>query len=141
MANNYSVGATIVPSDCLAPGGAKRMVEIWQSFSEREDDLADWYYGLDLEAQSDGSLYLSSDEEWFSHECFEELVNAAAKEHLIVQSFGISVAFFCSKLRPDEFGGDYLRAMPTGEVIYISTHGLREATDEQIRAIQELLRS
>lgn len=141
MANNYSVGATIVPSDCLAPGGAKRMVEIWQSFSEREDDLADWYYGLDLEAQSDGSLYLSSDEEWFSDDCFRELVSVAAKEDLIVKSFSISVAHFCSKLRPDEFGGDYFRALPNGDVICISSSFLACATDEELGAIHSLLRN
>ena len=141
MANNYSTGATIVPSDCLAPGGAKRMVEIWESFAEREDDLADWHYGLYLEAQSDGSLYLASDEEWFSEESFIGLVRAAAKESLIVKSFGISIAYFCSKLRADEFGGTYFRATTDGIVMGICTDFFHQASDDQLIAIMDVLES
>ena len=131
MADNYSQASTFIPQACLAPGGAKRMIEIL--------DLIEDNGGLQLEACSDGGLYMTSDDEYFSEDCFCELVKAAAKEVLIVLSFGISVAYTCSKLRPDEFGGSYLRAMPNGEVVSISTFLLENYNDQvlmQIRAME-----
>lgn len=139
MANNYESGATLVPADCFAPGGAEAAVLIngeLQDILERDDrpaEFDDFYAGcLDLEMSADGSLYLASGDEYFCPMSFEHLIEKLAERKLITKSFGLSVAYYCSKLRPDEHGGAYYRALPSGEVLVISTQ-LDDLTDEQFR--------
>lgn len=139
MANNYESGATRVPADCFAPGGAEAAVLIngeLQDILSQDDDPAefeDFYAGcLDLEMDGDGSLYISSGDEYFCPLSFEYLIEKLAERKLLLKSFGLSVAYYCSKLRPDEHGGVYYRALPSGEVLAISTQ-LDCLTDEQFR--------
>ena len=134
MANNYEEAATIVSAQALAPGAAKRIQEIFLQMEEEGMDTNEWTGGLQVEAQPDGALYIASDDEWFSYDTFTTLMEKAAEEQLLLHSFGISVAWYCSKLRPDEFGGAYHRVLPTGEVLSISTC-LSEKSDEEIRAL------
>jgi len=140
MANNYECGATHVPADCFAPGGAEAAVLIngeLQDILEQDDrpeEFDDAYYAgcLDTEMGADGSLYLSSGDEYFCQMSFEYLIAKLAERKLITKSFGISTAYYCDKLRPDEHGGIYWRALPSGEVLSISTQ-LDCLTDEQFR--------
>jgi hypothetical protein len=139
MANNYESGATRVPAGCFAPGGAEAAVLIngeLQDILERDDrpeEFDDYYTGcLDTEMGADGSLYLSSGDEYFCPLSFEYLIAKLAERRLITKSFGIQLAYYCSKLRPDEHGGIYYRALPSGEVLAIGTQ-LDDLTDEQFR--------
>ena len=144
MANNYDQGATIVPAECLAPGGAEaaagillELAEILES-DERPKEFDDFYEGcLDIEPQSDGSLYISSGDEFFCFASFDYLVEKLAERNLILKSFGIQVAWTCSKLRPDEFGGTYHRAYPCGKVLSISTN-FGSLTDDQFEQIYRI---
>ncbi len=144
MANNYESGATHVPADCFAPGGAEAAVLINGKLQDilaqddRPEEFDDYYAGcLDTEMGSDGSLYLSSGDEYFCSQSFEYLVEKLAERKLLLKSFGLSIAYYCSKLRPDEHGGVYYRAMPSGEVLAISTQ-LDGLTDEQLQNICDL---
>lgn len=139
MANNYETGAAHIPADCFAPGGAEAAVQINGDLQclltedERPAELEDFYAsGLEVEMGRDGSLYLSSGEEYFCSPSFEYLIEKLAERKLLSKSFGLSVAYYCSKLRPDEHGGVYYRALPSGEVLAISTQ-LDCLTDEQFR--------
>lgn len=139
MANNYESGATRVPADCFAPGGAAAAVLIngeLQDILEQNDRPAafdDFYAGcLETEMGGDGSLYLASGDEYFCSLSFEYLVERLAERQLLIKSFGLSIAYYCSKLRPDEHGGVYYRAFPSGEVLALSTQ-LDCLTDEQFR--------
>ena len=139
MANNYESGATLVPANCFAPGGVEAAVLIngelqdILSQGDRPEEFDDFYAGcLDLEMGGDGSLYISSGDEYFCPLSFEYLIEKLAERKLLLKSFGLSIAFYCSKLRPDEHGGVYHRAMPSGEVLAISTQ-LDDLTDEQLR--------
>lgn len=148
MANNYESGATRVPAECFAPGGAQAAVlinEELQNILEQDDrpeEFDDFCAGcLDLEASDDGSLYLASGDEYFCPMSFEYLIEKLAERKLLLKSFGLGVAFYCSKLRPDErwlalsrqrHGGVYYRALPDGEVLALSTQ-LDCLTDEQFR--------
>ena len=78
MANNYDQGATFVPAECLAPGGAQAAAEILLKLAEilesdeRPGEYDDFYEGcLNVEPQSDGSLYISSGDEFFCFASFE----------------------------------------------------------------------
>lgn len=144
MANNYESGATQVPAACFAPGGAEAAVQIYSELQEllAQDDRPkeyDDFYGdcLDLEAGGDGSLYLASGDEYFCPLSFEYLIEKLAERKLLLKSFGLSIAFYCSKLRPDEHGGVYYRALPTGEVLALSTQ-LDDLTDEQFRHLVDV---
>lgn len=139
MANTYELGATRIPADCFAPGGAEAAVLInseLQGILERYDrpeEFDDYCAGcLDTEMGADGSLYLSSGDEYFCPMSLEYLIEKLAERKLITRSFGLSVAYYCSKLRPDEHGGTYYRALPSGEVLAIGTQ-LDDLTDEQFR--------
>ena len=139
MANNYESGATRVPADCFAPGGAEAAMLInneLQDILMRDDcpeEFDDFYAGgLDLEAGGYGALYIASGDEYFCPLSFEYLTQKLAERKLLLKSFGLSVAFYCSKPRPDEHGGVYYRALPNGEVLVISTQ-LDDLTDEQFR--------
>ena len=141
MANNYESGATRVPADCFAPGGAEAAVLINGELQDildqddRPEEFDDYYAGcLDTEMGADGCLYLASGDEYFCPMSFEYLIEKLAERKLITKSFGISVAYYCSKLRPDEHGGVYYRALPSGEVLAISTQ-LDCLTDEQFRRL------
>lgn len=143
MANNYESGATRVPADCFAPGGAEAAVLIngeLQDTLNSDDPPAEYddcfIGGLELEMGGDGSLYVSSGCEYFCLSSFEHLVEKLAERKLILKSFGLSVAFFCDKLRTDEHGGFYCRALPSGEVLAISTQ-LDDLTDEQLRRLTQ----
>ena len=139
MANNYESGATRVPANRFAPGGVEAAVLINGELQDilgqddRPEEFDDYYAGcLDTEMGADGSLYLSSGDEYFCQMSFEYLIAKLAERKLITKSFGIQVAYYCSKLRPDEHGGTYWRALPSGEVLAISTQ-LDCLTDEQFR--------
>lgn len=144
MANNYESGATLVPANCFAPGGAEAAVLINGELQDildqddRPEEFDDFYAGcLDLEMGSDGSLYLSSGDEYFCSQSFEYVIEKLAERKLLLKSFGLSVAYYCSKLRPDEHGGVYYRALPSGEVLCISTQ-LDDLTDEQLQSLCDL---
>ena len=144
MANNYDQGATIVPAECLAPGGAQAAAEILLKLAEilesdeRPVEYEDFYPDcLDVEPQSDGSLYISSGDEFFCLASFDYLVEKLSERNLILNSFGIQVAWTCSKLRPDEFGGTYHRAFPCGKVLSISSN-YGSLTDEQFEQIYRI---
>jgi len=137
MANNYESGATIVPADCFAPGGAEAAVLInceLQGILEQDDrpeEFDDFSAGnLDTEMLGNGSLYLASGDEYFCYPSFEYLIEKLAERKFLIKSFGIQVAYYCSKLRPDEHGGIYYRALPSGEIASINTC-LDDLTDEQ----------
>ena len=139
MANNCESGATHVPADCFAPGGAEAAVLIngelqdILSQEDRPEEFDDFYAGcLDVEMGRDGSLYLSSGEEYFCSPSFEYLIEKLAERKLLSKSFGLQIAYYCSKLRPDEHGGVYYRALPSGELLSIGTQ-LDDLTDEQFR--------
>jgi len=146
MANNYDQGATLVPASCLAEGGAQAAEEILEKLShilcnedeDRPEDFYDFYAdGLEVQAQSDGSLYISSGDEYFCAESFDYLIEKLAERNLILKSFGIQTAYTCSKLRPDEFGGTYWRAFPCGKVLAMGTQ-LGDLTDEQFEQIYRI---
>lgn len=144
MASNCESGATRVPADCFAPGGAEAAVLINGELQDildqddRPEGFDDFYAGcLDLEMGGDGSLYLSSGYEYFCSQSFEYVIEKLAERKLLLKSFGLSVAYYCSKLRPDEHGGVYYRALPSGEVLCISTQ-LDDLTDEQLQSICDL---
>jgi hypothetical protein len=139
MANNYESGATLVPASCFAPGGAEAVVLIngeLQDILEQDDrpeEFDDYCAGcLDTEITGDGSLYLAGGDEYFCGLSFEYLIEKLTERKLLLKSFGISVAYYCSKLRPGEHGGVYIRALPSGEILTISTQ-LDDLTDEQFR--------
>jgi hypothetical protein len=139
MANNYESGATLIPAACFAPGGAETAVLIngeLQDILEQNDRptaFDDYYAGcLDTEMTGDGSLYLAGGDEYFCGLSFEYLIEKLAERKLLLKSFGISVAYYCSKLRPGEHGGVYYRALPSGELLSIGTQ-LDDLTDEQFR--------
>ncbi len=141
MANNYESGATRVPAACFAPGGAEAAVLINGELQDilaqddRPDEFDDYHIGcLDTEMGADGSLYLSSGDEYFCYPSFEYLIEKLAERKLIAKSFGISVAYYCSQLRINEHGGCYYRAMPSGEVLAIGTQ-LDDLSDEQFRQL------
>ena len=139
MANNYETGAAHIPADCFAPGGAEAAVLINGDLQylltedERPAELEDFYAsGLEVEMGRDGSLYLSSGEEYFCSPSLEYLIEKLAERKLIHKSFGLQIAYYCSKLRPDEHGGVYYRALPSGELLSIGTQ-LDDLTDDQLR--------
>ena len=139
MANNYETGAAHIPADCFAPGGAEAAVLINGDLQclltedERPAELEDFYAsGLEVEMGRDGSLYLSSGDEYFCSPSFEYLIEKLAERKLLSKSFGLQIAYYCSKLRPDEHGGVYYRALPSGELLSIGTQ-LDDLTDEQFR--------
>ena len=141
MANNYESGATHVPAKCFAPGGAEAAVLINSELQDildqddRPEGFDDFYAGcLDVEMGGDGSLYISSGDEYFCSLSFEYLIEKLAERKLLINSFGLSVAFYCSKLRPDEQGGVYYRALPSGDVLAISTQ-FDDLTDERLRQL------
>ena len=148
MANNYESGATFVPAECFAPGGAEAAVLIngeLQDILYQDDELPkefdDFFIdGLKLEMCSDGSLYIASGEELFCFESFQYVVNKLAERKLLLQSFSFSVAFYCSKMRADEFGGTYYRAFPNGEVLALGTQ-LADLPDEQFRHLVDFRQS
>lgn len=151
MANNYESGAAHVPAECFAPGGAEAAAHINAELQEileqeleawfqddRPQEYDDFYTGcLQTEAGSDGSLYIASGDEYFCFSSFEYLIDKLAERKLLLKSFGISIAYYCSKLRPDEHGGVYYRAFPDGEVLAISTC-LDDLTDEQFRHLVDV---
>ena len=144
MANNYEQGATFVPNDCLASGGAQaaadillELAEILES-DERPKEYDDFYEDcLDVEPQDDGSLYISSGDEYFCAESFDYLVEKLAERKMILKTFGIQIAYTCSKLRPDQFGGTYFRAYPCGKVLAMGTQ-LDDLTDDQFEQIYRI---
>ena len=138
MANNYESGATHVPAKCFAQGGAEAAVLIISELEnileqdDRPEEFEDFYPGcLDLEMGGDGSLYISSGDEYFCSLSFEYLIEKLAERKLLIKSFGLSVAYYCSKIRPDEHGGVYYRVLPSGEVLATSTQ-FDDLTDEQL---------
>lgn len=131
MANHYEEAATLIDAAGLAENGAARIQALFEEITERIDDYCG---GLNVEAQPNGSLYISSADDWFNYDTFCDVMSAAAKESLLLKSFGIGTAWYCSKLRPDEFGGAYHRVLPSGEVLSV-TSCLAHRTDEQVRAI------
>ena len=144
MANNYEQGATFVPASCLAAGGAQAAEEILEQLTQilvSEDppqEFDDFYSGcLEVQAQSDGSLYMASGDEYFCAESFDYLIKKLAERNLILKSFGIQIAYTCSKPRPDEFGGTYFRAFPCGKVLAMGTQ-LDDLTDEQFEQIYRI---
>lgn len=144
MANNYESGATLVPADCFAPGGAEAAVLINSQLQDildqddRPDEFDDFYAGcLNLEMSADGSIYLSSGDEYFCYPSLEHVVSKLAERQLLTKSFGLSIAYTCNKLRPGEFGGVYYRAFPDGTVMAIGTQ-LDDLTDEQFRLLANL---
>ena len=150
MANNYEQGATSVPASCLAAGGAQAAEEILEHLTQileyvdyfdsddRPQRFDDFYSGcLDVQAQSDGSLYIASGDEYFCAKSFDYLIEKLAERNLILKSFGIQIAYTCSKPRPDEFGGTYFRAFPCGKVLAMGTQ-LDDLTDEQFEQIYRI---
>ena len=144
MANNYEQGATVVPAECLAEGGARAAEEILEQLQvildsdECPQDFEDFYQGcFEVQAQSDGSLYISSGDEYFCAQSFDYLVEKLAARNLILKSFGIEIAYTCSKPRPNEFGGTYFRAYPCGKVLALGTQ-LDDLTDEQFEQIYRI---
>jgi hypothetical protein len=140
MANNYSQGATFVPASSLAPGGAQAAEAIlgglYESvFHSEDDDYA--YGGLEVESTDKGDLYITSGDEYFCLNSFKYVVEKLAEKQLILESFGIEVAHYCSKLRPDEFGGSYYRAMPDGSVIAVHT-SMDDIPDSKLWTLCEL---
>ena len=143
MANNYQEGATIVPAAYLAEGAAQEAVEIVKNL-QRILDSGDCPDGFDLcsgdlevEALSDGALYISSGDESFCSESFAHLVERLAESNLILKSFGLQIAYTCSKRRPDQFGGVCFRAYPCGKVLAMDTQ-LDDLTDEQFEQIHRI---
>jgi len=144
MANNYEQGATIVPASCLAAGGAQAAEEILGKLAhildsdDRPEEFDDFYAGsLEVQAQSNGSLYIASGDEYFCAESFDYLIEKLAERNLILKSFGIQIACTCSKLRPGEFGGIYFRAFPCGRVLAMGTQ-LDDLTDEQFEQVYRI---
>ena len=144
MANNYAQGATLVPASCFAAGGAQAAEEILEQLTQildsedRPQEFDDFYSDcLDVQAQSDGSLYIVSGDEYFCAESFDYLIEKLAERNLILKSFGIQIAYTCSKPRPDEFGGTYFRAFPCGKVLAMGTQ-LDDLTDEQFEQIYRI---
>ena len=144
MANNYSQGATFVPASSLAPGGAQAACDILQRIhdeyvkeGELEGELQDCEpSSLELEATDKGDLFITSGDEYFCLNSFKYVVEKLAEKQLILESFGIEVAHYCSKLRPDEFGGSYYRAMPDGSVIAVQT-SMNSFTDDELLTMCE----
>lgn len=139
MANNYSQGATFVPASSLAPGGAQAaeaiLRDLYESVFHSEDDDYE-YGGLELESTDKGDLFITSGDEYFCLNSFKYVVEKLAEKQLILESFGIEVAHYCSKLRPDEFGGSYYRAMPDGSVIAVQT-SMNSFTDDELLTMCE----
>ena len=145
MASNYEQSATLVPAFCFAEGGAKAAEQIVQQLQETLDsddcpkDLEDCLIdGIEVEATSDGSLYITSGDDYFCYFSFEYLVEKLAERNLILKSFGIQIAYTCSKLRPGEFGGTYWRAFPCGKLMPMGTHTFDDLTDDKFEQIYRI---
>jgi hypothetical protein len=145
MANNYIQGASLVPASSLAPGGAQAACDILQHIHDeyvKEGELeGELEYcepsSLELAATDKGDLYIASGDEYFCLDSFMYVVKKLAEQQLILESFGIEVAHYCSKLRPFEFGGSYFRAMPDGSVITVLTDVIYDLPDDKLLALGE----
>ena len=145
MANNYQKGATLVPAAYLAEGAAQEAEEIFKNLQRNLDsgDCPDGFDfcsgGLEVEAGSDGALYIGSGDESFCSESFAYLVERLAESNLILKSFGLQIANTCSKRRPGpyQFGGVCFRAYPCGKVLAMDNR-FDDLTDEQFEQIHRI---
>ena len=126
MANNYCQGATLIPANCFVPEGAQKAFAIYEKLAEDDD-----FYGVDVEPWLNGSLYVGTGEN-FDEDAFSTFIDAIVKQGLLVKSFDLELASYCDKLRPHEFGGSYVRVLPSGEVLWFGT-SLSNLTDNQLR--------
>lgn len=125
MANNYTQGATLVPSNCFTPDGAKAAYALYEDLVVNCD-----FEGLDVELIND-ALYISTGEslDEAALSCF---IDAVVQHELLIKSFDMEFASYCDKLRYGDFGGSVVRVLPDGELLWLSTN-LADLTDEQFR--------
>lgn len=140
MTSFSETGAALIPAECFAPQGAKTALIIYLELQEQlyqdnpPPEFQDFLVGgLNLEITDNGCVYICSGEDDFCFRSFEYLVEELSDRNMLVKSFGLSTAFYCNKLRPGEHGGAYYRALPSGEILSLSTQALDDLTDEQFR--------
>jgi hypothetical protein len=149
MANNYTQGATLVPAaNVLQP---QKIMKAWEvlcaAFERAEERGINFPYevpgdgsdygssGLVIELSSCGDLYIGSDEESMNGDLFINFIGTCIKAGWIKGSVGISLAYFCDKLRADAFGGYHLRVLTDGTGISIGTGTLEMMSGEDLRKI------
>lgn len=134
MANNYTQGAALVPSEYLVSGGAAAAMAIVDSRVTRDECDDDAWLDFTLEVENwNGSLYIGSGES-LNEDDLVRFLTAITEAKLLIKSFDLEFASYCDKLRPGDFGGCCVRVLPDGELLWFSTN-LADLTDEQFRCL------
>jgi hypothetical protein len=155
VSNNYTQGATLVNSaNLVAPN---KIIKAWETLCaafdraegcasqkinfpyEAPGDGSDYGYSdLDIRLLDDGHLYISSGDESMNENLFVDFIGTCIKAGWINASVGISLAFFCDKLRADQFGGYHIRVLLDGSSVAIGTGSLESVSDNTLKAMSAL---
>ena len=151
MANYYSQGATCLNKDNVP--GLHKILKSWKMLTKAFDradesgeinypyeapgDGSDFgYSGLEIMDDGEGNLYISSGDESMNDGLFINFIGTCLKAGWITGgSVGISIAFFCDKLRSNEHGGYHLRVLPDGSSVAVGTGHLEMLSDGQLADI------
>jgi hypothetical protein len=154
MSNNYTQGATLINSaNLVAPDKIDKAWNLLCAAFDRANECASQkinfpyeapgdgsdygYSGIDIRLD-DGNLYISSGDESFNDSLFISFIGTCIKAGWINASVGISLAFFCDKLRADEFGGYHIRVLLDGSSVVIGTGSLELVSDDTLKAMSTL---
>jgi hypothetical protein len=157
MANNYTQGATIInAANVLQPEKIVKAWDVLHDAFERADQCESQKINFPYEAPGDGSdygsssleirllddgnLYISSGEESMNDDLFINFIGTCIRAGWIKGSVGISLAYFCDRLRADSFGGYYIRVLPDGSAIQVGTGWLECMSDETLKKINSINR-
>jgi hypothetical protein len=145
MADNYCEAAGLIPeSQLLCPEKIVRFYKAystawelyWEGGYQRAPfRLEDGNLGFTVELLEGGNLYWASDD-YFDAESFAAFMQVCIKNGWIQGPVHATAGWYCSKPRPDEFGGLYVRI--TGENIYMVNTNLSHLADETIAQIELL---
>lgn len=150
MANNYTQGATLINrANLVCPDKiAKSWKLLCAAFDRAEEcesqrinfpyeapgDGSDYgHSGMDVILMDDGHLYIGSGDESMNDDLFINFIGTCLKAGWIKGSVGISLAFYCDKLRAGEFGGYHLRVFPEGSHIFLGTGTIESLSDEALK--------
>ena len=144
MANNYCQGATLIKA-----AHPDKIIKAWgllQAAVDRaeESDRINYPYdndeigGLCIETEGD-KVYIGSGDESFNESLFTSFIRTCLLAGWITEPVGIEVCWFCDKLRPDSFGGAYIR-VTKDKVLAVST-SLQHLSDDDLEEVQDLINS
>jgi hypothetical protein len=152
MANNYTQGATLINSvNLVAPDKIDKDWNLLCAAFDRAEECASQkinfpyeapgdgsdcgHSGLDIRLLDDGHLYISSGDESFNDDLFIKFIGTCVRAGWVNASVGISLAFFCDKLRADQFGGYHIRVLLDGSSVVIGTGSLESVSDDTLKAM------